>query len=192
MSDTSARCEREGGKRRIAIFDLDGTLLDTDAALAGAFVALGVPAEDVTFGHTLVDECNRLGISVEAYLDAYDTSSARPFPGVDELLGRLDRWALCSNKVGRSARIELARLGWRPEVALFAEDFGGPKRLGPVLAALAADAEDVIFVGDTDHDRRCAREVGVTFALAAWNPRAAPLADDVALGHPAELLELLL
>ena len=39
----------------VPIFDLDGTLLDSDAALCGAFVALGVPHESVTFGHVPAD-----------------------------------------------------------------------------------------------------------------------------------------
>src|SRR5437016_4232676 len=140
----------------VPIFDLDGTLLDSDAALAGAFVALGVPRESVTFGHVLADECARLGLSLEAYLDAYDPGAALPFPGVDAALAELGRWALCSNKHSTSGRAELDRLGWQPDAALFSEDFGGPKRLHPVLEALDLDAGGAIFIGDTDHDRACA------------------------------------
>lgn|GEM_PF-6337387 len=40
--------------------------------------------------------------------------------------------------------------------ALFAGAFGGPKRLEPVLDALQLEPGEVVFVGDTDHDRRCA------------------------------------
>ena len=54
----------------LAVCDLDGTLVDSDAALRAAFVALGVPVEEVTFGHVLADECVRLGLDVEDYLDA--------------------------------------------------------------------------------------------------------------------------
>ena len=142
------------------VFDLDGTLLDTDEALRAAFVALGVPAEDVTFGHVLADECARLGLTVDDYLAHYDESLAQPFPGVPELVARLDRWAVCSNKHARSGRAELARVGWEPEVALFSEAFGGPKRLEPVLDALGLGGDEIVFVGDTDHDRACAEAVG--------------------------------
>src|SRR5262245_47006598 len=96
---------------RIPIFDLDGTLIDSDAALVDAFVALGVEREAVTFGHLLVDECARLDISYDAYLDAYDESLTVAYPGVEELIEKLDRWAVCSNKVGQSAEAEIARLG---------------------------------------------------------------------------------
>ena len=176
----------------VVVFDLDGTLLDSDAALAAAYVALGVPPEDVTYGHVVADECARLGLSVDDYVARYDVGAAAPFPGVSAMVSSLARWAVCSNKVRASGTAELARLGWSPSVAMFAEDFGGgPKRLGPVLAALGdVDPSAVVFVGDTAHDRACAVEVGVAFALAAWNDRAAALAEegDLVLASPADLL----
>ena len=181
----------EGLGRRVPVFDLDGTLLDSDEPLAQAFVALGVPRDEVTFGHVVADECARLGIDRAAYLAAYDVTAAEPFPGVEDLVRSLGRWAVCSNKVGHVARLELDRLGWQPEVALFTEDFDGPKSLPPVLAALGLGADQVLFVGDTDHDRRAAAAVGAPFALAAWNPRAEPVAGDVVLEHPGDLVAAL-
>jgi phosphoglycolate phosphatase-like HAD superfamily hydrolase len=175
----------------LPVFDLDGTLIDSDAALVAPFVTLGVPAEEVTFGALLVDECARLGVTVDDYLDHYDESVAVPFPGVDDLIAALDRWAVCSNKHRRSGSAEIARLGWQPDIALFADAFDGPKQLGPVLEALGAAPAEVIFVGDTDHDRRCAVAVGCQFALATWNPRAVVADGDVVLEKPTELLALL-
>ena len=159
--------------QKVPIFDLDGTLLDSDAPLVAAFVALGVPEAEISFGHVVGEECARLGIPLTAYLDAYDASAARPFPGVADLLQALPRWALCSNKAGRSGQAELARLGWRPEAALFSEDFGGPKRLEPVLAALGIRPAQALFVGDTEHDRSCAELAGIPFVWAGWNGRTA-------------------
>jgi HAD superfamily hydrolase (TIGR01549 family) len=176
---------------RYPVFDLDGTLVDSDEALRSAFVTLGVPAESVTFGHVLADECARLGLSVEDYLDAYDADAAQPFPGVTDLVARLDRWAVCSNKHPRSGQAELARLGWHPDVALFSDAFAGPKELPPVLAALGVDPSDAVFVGDTDHDREAAAAVGCPFVLAAWNPRATPHPTDLIARHPLDVLELL-
>lgn len=169
------------------MFDLDGTLLDSDAALVAPFVALGVAPQEVTFGHVLADECARLGIEVEEYVARYDPDRARPFAGVDRLLARLPRWAVCSNKHPVSGRAELARLGWRPDVALFSDAFSGAKHLTPVLDALGLGPAEVVFVGDTAHDRAAAAAVGVPFALAGWNPRAEPVPGDTVLHHPREV-----
>ena len=155
------------------------------------FAALGIPDDRIFFGLPLKDACDRVGISLEDYLGAYDASLARPFPGVPEMLGRLEQWAVCSNKLGAYAQEEIAQLGWRPDVALFTEAFGGPKRLAPVLEALDVAAAGVVFVGDSEHDRVCAREAGVTFALAGWNPRAEAVEGDIVLGDPGDVLPLL-
>jgi phosphoglycolate phosphatase-like HAD superfamily hydrolase len=176
----------------VPIFDLDGTLLDSDAALVAPFVTLGVREEDVAFGALLVDECSRLGVTVDDYLAHYDVNAAMPFEGVEEMVACLDRWAVCSNKRGRSGRAEIERLGWEPEAALFSDAFVGPKQLGPVLDALNADPADVVFVGDTEHDRKCAAEVRCRFAVATWNPRARVASGDIVLRSPDEVLRLLL
>ena len=86
----------------------------------------------------------------------------------------------------------LARLGWEPEVALFADAFGGAgKSLAPVLDHLGLDAAQVVYVGDTDHDRRCAAAVGCRFVWAGWNPRARPVPGDEVLRRPGDLVGVL-
>ena len=179
---------RSIARRRVPFFDLDGTLVDSDAALASPFVALGVRRDEITFGHVLADECERLGLTVEQYLAHYDVDAVRPFPGVESMLVRLDRWAVCSNKHGDTGRAELERLGWQTEVALFADAFSGPKQLVPVLEAMQLRPAEVVFVGDTEHDRALAVTLGIPFALAAWNPRAEPQSGDVVLRQPDDLL----
>lgn len=180
---------------RVPLFDFDGTLVDSDAALLAPFQALGVaPADLPPLGLPLATACERAGVTVDAYVEHYDDTSAQPFAGVAELLAGLDRWGLASNKLRSSGRRELARLGWQPDVALFSDDFGGAeKTLAPLLSALGLSPGDAVFVGDTDHDRACAAAAGVTFALAGWNPRARPTAHpgDLVLLHPAEVGGLL-
>lgn len=175
--------------RRFAIFDLDGTLVDSDAALTAPFLTLGVAREEISFGHVLTDECDRLGIALDDYLAAYDATAAQPFAGIDEMLAALDGWAVCSNKHPTYGRAELDRLGWHPVVAFFSDAFAGPKQLAPVLEALGRSADEVVFVGDTDHDRRCAAAAGAPFLLAGWNPRVVPGPGDVVLGEPGALAQ---
>jgi HAD superfamily hydrolase (TIGR01549 family) len=173
------------------ICDLDGTLLDSDEALVAPFVALGVPADQVRFGALPGDECARLGVPLASYLAGYDSNRAQPYPGVEAALAQLGRWAVCSNKHGPVGRAELQRLGWRPEAAWFADDFNGSKRLAPLLAHMGLGPADVVYIGDTEHDRECANAAGVTFAIAGWNRRAPlPEAGDLLLADPADLVAL--
>ena len=175
---------------RVAIFDLDGTLIDSDRALAAPFIALGVDPELVPWGLPLPEACRRVGVNVADYLTGYDPTIAQAFPGVDDLLARLGRWGVCSNKHPDSGPAELRRLGWDPEAAWF-NDGRGPKDLQPLLDAMDLEADDVVFVGDTGHDRVCAGAVGCGFAVAGWNPRAEQQGDDLVLASPGALLDLL-
>lgn len=173
------------------VCDLDGTLIDSDAALLEPFLRLGIDREAIRFGLPVEEECRHHGVPVERYVELYDTEVVQPFPGVAEVVARFGRWAVCSNKHPDSGRAELARLRWEPEVALFTDAFDGPKRLAPVLDVLGMAADDVVFLGDTAHDRSCAAEAGARFALAGWNPRAVAEEGDLVLQHPDQLLELL-
>ena len=174
------------------IFDFDGTLVDSDEALVDAFVQLGVAREGITFGHAIGEELDRLGLTLDAYADAYDEAVVEPFPGVEDVVGRLGRWALCSNKHPRSGIAELARLGWSPEVAVFADHFDwAHKRLEPVVEMMGLDASRVAMVGDSQGDARCAEEIGCDMVWAGWNPRvAAERPVGIVLDRPAQLLDL--
>ena len=175
-----------------ALFDFDGTLVDSDAALVAPFIALGVDPSSLPLGLPLGEACHLAGITVADYVTHYDETAVQPFPGVEDLLRSLERWGLCSNKERGSGLAELARLGWTPTVALFSDDFGGrPKELAPVLAALDLRAEEAVFIGDTEHDRASATAAGVRFALAGWNARAKALPGDLVLAHPSDVLALL-
>jgi HAD superfamily hydrolase (TIGR01549 family) len=177
---------------RALIFDFDGTLVDSDAALVAPFLALGVASEEISFGHAIAEECDRLGVPMERYVELYDEDAVQPFPGVAAALGRLRRWALCSNKHPRSGLAELQRLGWEPEVALFADHFGwAHKSIAPVLESMGLGPDEVVMVGDSAGDVRCAEEVGCRFVWAGWNPRVrAAGPDGTVLLEPAELLGL--
>lgn len=182
--------DTHGPPATVAVFDLDGTLIDSDRALAAPFTTLGVDLELVPWGLPLPEACDRVGITVADYLAHYDPTIAQPYPGVDRVLRRLGRWGVCSNKHPDSGPGELERLGWSPEASWF-NDGHGPKRLDPVLATMGLSADRVILVGDTGHDRDCARAAGSHFAVAGWNPRAQRRPGDLVLARPTDLLDLL-
>ncbi|HEX9258959.1 MAG TPA: HAD hydrolase-like protein [Acidimicrobiales bacterium] len=179
-------------RRLVPVFDLDGTLLDSDDALVAPFLALGISREAITFGPPVAIECERLGVAMADYVSLYDPAAARPFDGVADLLHGLDRWAVCSNKHPAQAAADLALWGWQPDIAMFSDAFDWqPKRLEPVLERLGLAAHDVVYVGDSHHDRACAMEAGVAFVLAGWNPRTVARDDDVVAARPGDVAALL-
>ena len=177
----------------LVVFDFDGTLVDSDEALLVPFDQMGIDRSDVVMGSAVAEECERLAISMQAYVDAYDTEIVQPYVGVPELLTSLPRWAVLSNKHPDSAIAELVRLQWQPEALMCADAFGwAHKSLVPMLEALALTPRDVVMVGDSAGDLRCATEVGCRFIWAGWNARvaAASPTGEVA-GTPGELLSAL-
>jgi HAD superfamily hydrolase (TIGR01509 family) len=174
------------------VFDFDGTLVDSDRALVVPFLELGVPEEEIDFGHPIAEACVHFGVPLERYVELYDEAIVQPFPGVAEVVPRLGRWALCSNKHPTSGRAELERLGWRPEATFFSKDFDwAHKSIVPVLERLGLRAAAVVMVGDSPGDVRCAAEVGCRYAWAGWNRRVRAAAPDgVVLERPEQLLDL--
>lgn len=177
---------------KVLVFDFDGTLVDSDEALVRPLLDLGVAREEIGFGHAVAEECARLGISMAAFVDRYDVEVVQPFPGVDEVVQMLGRWGLCSNKHPESGVAELVRLGWIPEVAMFADSFEWVhKSLPPMLEAMDVGAEEIVMVGDSAGDVRIAEEIGCRYVWAGWNPRvAAARPAGVVLDRPAQLLDL--
>jgi len=115
----------------------------------------------------------RFGLSVDDYLDHYDEHLAQPFPGWRAGVGARP-WAVCSNKHPRSGG-RAGRLGWSPDVALFADSFEA-QATGAGVDALGVSAGRSRSWA-TRHDRACAAQVGCPFVLAGWNPRTGRTGD---------------
>lgn len=177
----------------LVVFDFDGTLVDSDEALLVPFDQLGVDRSEVVMGSAVAQECDRLGISMDAYVAAYDTDVVEPYDGIEAMLDAIPRWAVLSNKHPDPAISELDRLGWEPDALMCADAFGWEhKSLVPMLDALGTTADEVVMVGDSEGDLRCAKEVGCRFIWAGWNSRVerASPSGEVA-GTPSELLSAL-
>lgn len=201
------------------VFDLDGTLLDTLADIGNAFNAVlkkrGFPEHALEAYRQFVGEGPRVLTeralpetrrdpeTVEAclkdYLDLHrhpprKTQTARPYPGIPELLDGLSRrsvpMAVVSNKVHEAADRHVKALlgGWRFS-AVFGFRENVPKKPDPFMALAAAQRMGVrpgctAFVGDTGVDMKTAAAAEMIPVGALWGFRT----EEELIGHGASIL----
>jgi phosphoglycolate phosphatase len=179
---------------RLAIFDLDGTLVDSVDDLAAsvnhALAAVGLPARSREEVRSFVGEGARVLLerSVAPHLDRLEPALAawqahyaehcldatRPYPGIEALLaGAGCALAVLTNKPGPMARRILEGLGLLPR---FAAVVGGgevarkpdPAGVVRLRALVGAAPEETLFVGDSAVDVATARAAGVPLVAVSW------------------------
>ena len=182
------------------LFDMDGTLLDTLADLTAAvnhtleqygyprrtieqvrkglgngavkLMAAMLPQGEETPGFADIMRDYR------AWYQAHACVETCPYPGVPEMLKRLRqrgcKVAIVSNKP-HGAACELAERFF-PGVPTFGERPETPRKPAPdmvfhALAALGAEKENAVYVGDSEVDVQTARNAGLPVIGVAWGFR---------------------
>lgn len=179
------------------IFDLDGTLIDSEPdiqrAFASAFNGLGVhrptPKELRNVIGMRLEDCfsqflggdqerSKEGARLfrEFYQDHY-LDATRPYPGADEALQALAvrvPLALCTMKKWQFARKIVHAFGWED---LFAQVLGSeegfaakphPAMLLEMCRRLELPPAEILYVGDTEMDGLMAQAAGSPFVFAAY------------------------
>jgi phosphoglycolate phosphatase len=187
---------------RAAIFDLDGTLLDSlhdiGAAMNHALAAHGLPVHPLADYRRFVGEGVRVLVSravpagqealhepvlaaYKAFYAGHQLDHTRPYPGMLELLARLQgeglKLAVLSNKPDADTKRLVAAL--LPDVrfgAVYGERAGVPRKPDPtsalgVAAELGVVPGDCAFIGDTAVDMDTARAAGMYGVGVTWGFR---------------------
>ncbi len=181
--------------RPVFLFDLDGTLLDTDADLAAAVnaarAALDLPALAVDavrphigwgLGHLLRGTLpaalhGRLAAAREhfhAHYRAHLLDHSRPFADAEAVLATLGpaRCGLVTNKPGAFVDALVDRLGWRFGVVVAGDTLiarkPDPAPLRHAAAALGVEPTAATYVGDSEVDLEAAANAGMHFVAVAW------------------------
>ncbi len=179
---------------RLAIFDLDGTLVDSREdlylAVRHALGALGLPQRSLEEVVSFVGEgaARLMGRAVEPHQHLLEPALAawrahygehlldhtRLYPGVGAALASA-RCALAghTNKPGAMARRLLEGLG---VLSRFGAVVGGdeaPRKPDPtgtleILARLGVSPAEAVFVGDSRVDQETASAAGIRFVAVSW------------------------
>ena len=176
------------------LIDLDGTLLDTAADLAGGanaarahFGLPPLPIEAVAahvgwgLGHLLTrtlpvelhPRMEEARAAFHACYAAHLLDHSRPYPGASALL---EAWrgplALVTNKPRAYVVPILEALGWVEsfQAVVTGDDARkpAPEALWRALEGLGVAPEDALFVGDSEVDRDAAAAAGVAFVAVPW------------------------
>jgi len=183
---------------RLALFDLDGVLVDSRAAMEEAWEAvqrdLGVTVPFAAYfreiGRPFADIMERLGLADDAAeiervyrATALRTAPRVPaFPGVQEALAALAvagvKLGVVTSKARPQAYWTLSQFDVPFETIQTPEDRhpGKPSPWPLLIAASEArtDVADTVFIGDMDVDCAAARHAGMRFLHAAWGYGARP------------------
>lgn len=178
----------------LAVFDLDGTLVDSlddlHASVNHALALVGLPPRTREEVHGYVGEGARVLLAkavapreelLEAALAAWRAhygehclDRTRPYPGIPALLAGARRTlAVHTNKPGAMARKILDGLGLLPRFAVVIGGDDAPRKPDPagllaIMARVGAAPAETVFVGDSRHDLQTARAAGVAAVAVTW------------------------
>lgn len=197
------------------ILDVDGTLIDTEAAVIGSLKklleeqghevpadhelrsVLGIPGRDSLprFGMENVEEaCVRWNEFMKDFAD-----QIYPYEGIRDALSHLKNAGITTGIVTSKTRQELEDdfmpfgLMDQLDYVVCADDTEKhkpcPEPLLKFLELSGVDPARSVYVGDTRYDAECASAAGVDFALALWG---APAPGEVRsathrLAHPSDI-----
>lgn len=200
------------------IFDLDGTLIDTETATLKTWqetlAEYGFPYSleklKCVRGIATESALQRLNAAVDAdfekrWVQNYDVMASEDdfFPEVDEMLQRLKTAGYSLGVVTSRSRDEYNKYFQRFHLdkllkfIVFADDTvkhkPSPEPLYKYMERIGAEAKQCIYIGDMPTDIECAKNAGVTAGLMQWHHEQAPCVNaDYIFTNAEEVLNALL
>lgn len=195
------------------VFDIDGTLLDTEYAVLHSFqhtlevmAGLRMELEELTFclGITGEDALVRLQIENIPETLAFWEKELRnynemvsAFDGIMELLQQLKEkdyeLGIVTSKKRSEFEKEFKKVGIRDyfKTVICADDTKEHKpAAGPLLKYMELSGSDrgrLLYIGDSEYDSKCAENAKVDFALAGWGSHSKSIPTKYYLDIPGDL-----
>lgn len=204
-------------KYKQIVFDIDGTLLDTEYAVLHSLqdtvreiCKKEIPVSELVFalGITGMDALNILDIEeVSPALKLWDRNMAKyadtikVFDGISELLEGLAGYHCEMGIVTSKTKEEFIHdfcgigIGRYFKTVVCADDTREHKpNAAPLLKYLKQSGEErgkTLYVGDSRYDSECAENAGIDFALAVWGSHGRSVRAEYYLETPADLLNII-
>lgn len=196
------------------VFDIDGTLIDTEYAvlhslqetlrtLCGEEVSL----EELTFalGITGADALKKFPIEdIPSALDLWNKNMCKyrdmvtVFDGISELLEILSKegcqMGIVTSKTREEYENEFVQFAIHKYFSTIvcaddtAEHKPMPAPLFKYMKLAGTDYSKMLYVGDSKYDGMCARKAGVDFALAVWGSHTQVIPADYYIKKPLDIV----
>lgn len=183
---------------RLALFDLDGTLIDSQAGIFGslrhAFERIGAPLPEldvlrswigppfhVTFPQVLGDDEQRIETAIAHYREHYSSTGwaqHEPYPGVAAVIADLDaigsKVAIVTTKLATYAQRIAEHLPYAASIVRVYGSDSATKHsakaqmIAQALADFGIAAQDTVMIGDRHFDIDGARANGACGVGVAW------------------------
>lgn len=204
-------------KYRHIVFDIDGTLIDTEHAVLSSMqetiktlTGKDMPVEQLTFALGIPGEDALRTISIEDVQPALDlwinnmqkySHTEKVFEGIPEVLDTLARSGYKMGIVTSRIREEFVHdfgrfgIGHYFETVICADDTKehkpAPAPLLKYMELTETRSDEVLYVGDSPYDSLCAHNAGVDFALAVWGSHNSSEQAEFYPERPVDLLDIM-
>lgn len=203
---------------KCVVFDVDGTLIDTGEAIISSLqkvleedLGQAYPEDALSFAFGIPGAVTlkRLGVNdIESslakwikYLDDF-SDSMKIFDGIDNCLKRIKelniKTGIVTSKTKEEFESNFIPFGLIDyfDYVVCADDTTKHKpHPEPILKLLnisGNNPEDIVYIGDTEYDKKCAEGAGVKFGLALWGAKSPEGIDPTYLLHsPEDIMDIL-
>lgn len=199
------------------IFDIDGTLLDTEFAVLTSLqklvleelnkhmsfeelrFALGIPGE-VTLEKLKISNVSACNNKWNEYIND-NFQHVKVFDKIEETLAALSKMGISmgivTSKTKEEFQNDFVHFGMDQyfELVVCADDTKkhkpNPEPILKLIEQAGIDNSKAIYIGDTKYDMKCAYSAGIDFALALWGAKSSNGIDaNYILEDPKQILEL--
>jgi len=209
---------RKEMKYKQIVFDVDGTLIDTEHAVLHSLqetirtvtgntielrkltFALGITGEDALEKLNITDVPFTLALWDRNMKKYSDTVCI--FAGIIEVLDNLAQSGYQSGIVTSKTKVEFEhdfnRFGINKYFGTIicaddtAEHKPSPAPLLKYMRISKTNNQELLYIGDSAYDMKCAKNANIDFALAGWGAFSREIKADYCLEKPSDLLSIII